>query len=118
LRFIQKGNCFKPLRLLMIMPSPLNKINELIPYLPSKDITFAQKFVAKRDWEALKDLTWSSYQIVERAQQKEIPPAKYANLDLDKIRELALLCNEYYYLIYPEDLEPKDDNFNDVEEEF
>lgn len=101
------------------MPSPLDKINKLIPYLPSKDITYAQKFVAKRDWEALKDLTWSSYQIVEKAQQKEVPPAKYANLNLDKIRELALLCNEYYYLIYPEELETKDDDdFNDVEEEF
>ena len=103
----------------MIMPSPLDKINKLIPYLPSKDITYAQKFVAKRDWEALKDLTWSSYQIVEKAQQKEVPPAKYANLNLDKIRELALLCNEYYYLIYPEELETKDDDdFNDIEEEF
>lgn len=99
------------------MPNPLNKINELIPYLPKKDISYAQKFIAKRDWEALKDLTWSSYQIVEKAQRKELP-SKYANLDLDKIRELALLCNEYYYLIYPEDLEPKDDDFNDVEEEF
>ena len=101
------------------MPSPLSKINKLIPYLPQKDISYAQKFVSKRDWEALKDLTWSSYQIVESAQRKEVPPAKYANLDLDKIRELALLCNEYYYLIYPEELEPKDDDeFNDVEEDY
>lgn len=95
----------------------LNKINELIPFLPEKDINFAKNFIAKRDWEALKELTLSSYQIVEKAQQKEVPPAKYANLNLDNIRELAMLCNEYYYLIYPEELEYEDDDFNDSDEE-
>lgn len=100
------------------MPSPLQKINELVPFLPKRDITLAQKFIADRDWDSLKELTWSAYKIVEAAQRKESPSAKYADLDLDKIRDLAVLCNEYYYIIYPDELEPEEEEYNDVEEEF
>lgn len=99
------------------MSNPLHKINALIPYLPKRDIGYAQKFVAKRDWESLKDLTWSSLLLVEAALKRDVPPAKYANLNIDKIRELALLCNEYYYLIYPEELEDRDDDKYDDSDE-
>lgn len=97
------------------MPNPLQQINELIPELPSKDIDYAKKFIAKRDWESLKDLTWSAMKRIETALKRE-NSHKYDNIDIDKVRELALLCNEYYYLIYPEDLEPKEDDFDDGED--
>ena len=96
------------------MPNQLQKINELIPYLPKKDISYAEKFVANRDWESLKDLTWSSLQRMENALERGILDLKYGNVDLDKIRELALVCNEYYYLIYPEEMEVPDD-YNEEE---
>ena len=98
------------------MSNPLQQIKELVPSLPKRDIAFAEKFVADRDWESLKDLTWSSLQLVEKAMQSETPPAKYAGLDIDKIRELALICNEYYYLIYPEEMEIMDDYDDNGEE--
>lgn len=101
------------------MPNPLQKINELIPALPVKDIEFAKKFVEKRDWESLKDLTWSSLMRLENAYKRESLPQKYVGIDVDKVRELALLCNEYYYLIYPDDREPAEDEYdNEVEEDF
>jgi hypothetical protein len=98
------------------MPNPLQRINELIPYLPNKDIKHAKKFVENKDWESLKDLTWSSLQMMELAVEKGTFAAKYGNADLDKIRELALVCNEYYYLIYPEEIEIPDDYDDEGEE--
>ena len=98
------------------MSSPLQQIKELIPYLPAKDSSLAKKFVDKKDWESLKDLTWSSLQLIESAFEKEEVPQKYKDIDLDKVRELALICDEYYYLIYPEENEIEDD-FDYYEEE-
>ena len=99
------------------MSSPLQQINALIPNLPTKDAELTKKFVEKKDWESLKDLTWSSLQIIEAAYEKESVPAKYQNLDLDKIRELALVCDEYYDLIYPE-VDEIEDDFEEEEDTF
>ena len=98
------------------MSSPLQQIKELISCLPAKDFNLAKKFVDKKDWESLKDLTWSSLQLIESAFEKEEIPAKYKDVDLDKVRELALICDEYYYLIYPEEQEIEED-FDYYEEE-
>lgn len=100
------------------MSSPLQQINKLINCLPAKDLTHAKKFIEKKDWESLKDLTWSCLQLIETAYEKgEISP-KYQNIDLDKVRELALVCDEYYYLIYPEEEEIEVDyDYDDVLEE-
>ena len=100
------------------MSSPLQQINELVSSLPAKDLSLAKKFIEKKDWEALKDLTWSCLQLLESAYEKEAIPPKYQNIDLDKVRELALVCDEYYYLIYPEEEEIEDDfDYSDMMEE-
>ena len=49
------------------MSSPLQQINHLISYLPKKDLTLAKKFIETKDWESLKDLTWSCLQLMEAA---------------------------------------------------
>lgn len=85
------------------MPSQLQKIKSLIPYLPSKDANLANKFIEKHDYESLKDLTWSFYSVVENSIEKE--DNKYSNINLDKIRELAVLADEYYSLVYQEEIE-------------
>lgn len=100
------------------MSSPIQKIKELIPYLPEGDIRFAQKYLDKKDYDSLKDLTWSALLRLEKAFQRGTIPDKYRGIDIDKVRELALECNEYYYLIYPEELEVEDDFYDDeVEDE-
>ena len=99
------------------MPSQLHKIRDLIKSLPQKDAKLAEEFCNKRDFESLKDLTWSALQMAENAWQTG-SPKKYADVDIDNIRDLAVLCNEYYYILYPEEL-VDNNNYNDydVEEE-
>lgn len=95
------------------MSSPLQTIKKLIPSLPEKDIPLANKFVEEKNWEALKELTWSSLLRLESALKKDPVPQKYAGLDQDSVRELALVCSDYYYLIYPEDLEEDEERYDD-----
>ena len=97
------------------MSSPLQKINELISFLPKGDIPFARRFVERRDWESLKELTWSSLQRLEKALEKETLPPKYEGIDVDKVRELALICYDYYTIIFPEENEVKE-AYDDEEE--
>ena len=49
------------------MSSPLENIKSLIPYLPKGDIKFATKFLEERNYESLKELTWSALQRLEKA---------------------------------------------------
>lgn len=87
------------------MSNQLNKIKELIPYLPGKDKEIANKLLSKRDFEGLKDLTLSSFIIMERKfDMFENIPEKYKNVDLDKLRDLAIICSDFYYQLFPEDL--------------
>lgn len=88
--------------------SLLTKIKELVKYLPKEDISFAETFLSKRDYESLKELTWSSFKRVEKAYIKENIPEKYKNVDIDKLRDLAVTCEEYYFFLYPEELEEDD----------
>lgn len=86
------------------MSNPVKKIEQLIPYLPGKDKEIANKLLSKRDFEGLRDLTWSSLVIAERKLKLEVIPEKYKNIDLDKLRNLYLICANYYALLFPEDI--------------
>ena len=98
------------------MSSPLEKIRSLVPYLPKGDIKFANKFLEERDYEQLKELTGSALERLEKAYRKDVLPDKYKDIDVDKVRELAIECWDYYYLLYPEELE-EEEQYNDVEED-
>lgn len=99
------------------MSNPLQEIKALIPALPKGDIPFAEKFINNRDYESLKELTWSALKRLEKAYARETLPEKYKGVDVDKVRDLAALCFDYYYLIYPEELEETDpDDFEEAEE--
>ena len=97
------------------MSSPLKTIESLIPFLPKKDVKYAKEFLQNRDFESLKELTWSALQMVELAYRENPVPDKYKYVDIDKVRDLAIECSEYYYLLYPEELEETDE-YNDLEE--
>lgn len=86
------------------MSNPVKKIEQLIPYLPGKDKDIANKLLSKRDFEGLRDLTWSSLVIAEKKLKLEVIPEKYKNIDLDKLRNLYLICANYYALLFPEDI--------------
>lgn len=103
------------------MSSPLQQIKELIPSLPEKDCALANKFYSAKDWEALKDLTWSSLIRVENAYERGNIPDKYKDVDIDNLRDLAVVCSEYYDLVYPEgdEIEEEEDiDYIGEEDEF
>lgn len=93
------------------MPSLLQIIKDLIPALPKSDIPYAYKFYNNRDWESLRDLTLSAWK------RYKLHNAKYKTLDADKLAELAMACEDYYYLIYPPWEEELGGNFEDDEDE-
>lgn len=97
------------------MSSPLKIIESLIPCLPGKDVKYAKKFFEERDFASLKELTWSALQMVECAYRESPIPDKYKDIDIDKVRDLAVECSEYYYLLYPEEFE-ETDVYDDFEE--
>lgn len=102
------------------MSSPIKKIKSLIPYLPEKDAKLAEKFLANSDYEALKELTWSTAEKLQEYILRGELPDKYKDLDVDKITELSVECSEFYYTLFPEALETEEDfdDFDDLNEEF
>ena len=98
------------------MSSPLEKIKSLVHYLPKGDIKFAEKFLQERDYESLKELTWSALERLNKAYKLPELPKKYIGVDIDKVRDLAVEVWDYYYFLYPEELEDERD-YDDVEED-
>ena len=104
------------------MQSVLKTIKELIPSLTPKDAKLANKFLDNKEWESLKDLTWSALQRVENDIKRGTLLKKYPGITpdtVDEIRELALLCTSQYYIIYPDvDDEEFDDGIEEPEEDY
>ena len=46
--------------------SPIQKMNELVPFLPERDIKYANKFIKERNFEAFAELVKSDITILER----------------------------------------------------
>lgn len=84
------------------MKSPLERIKELIPVLPEKDAILADKFLSKRDFQSILELTESD---IYKAKKKkhdesdEIPDDYITNLGLLK----AELANYMSYLDISDD---------------
>ena len=97
------------------MSSPLENIKKLIPSLPKGDIPLANKFLKEKNYEALKELTSSALVRLEKALRRETLPEKYVGIDIDEVRNLAVECWDYYYFLYPEELE-EDAQYDDEEE--
>lgn len=48
------------------MKNPVQKISELISYVPARDIPYANKFLESRDFESLRDIVKSDITILKR----------------------------------------------------
>lgn len=76
------------------MESPvLNSIRKLIPKLPEKDISIANRYLDGRDFESLQDLVDSAIIKIKRDKKKENP--KYAHIDLASLDRLSVLISDY-----------------------
>lgn len=79
------------------MSTPVERIENLLIYVPAKDIPFATKFLQERDFEALRDLVKSDIQILKRKKDDSLEE------QLDYLRELKSEVDSYLLMIGLED---------------
>ena len=78
----------------------LDKIKELIPSLPNRDIQLGYDFLNKRDFESLKDLIDSAIYKVEKNIKNNTPKEEYTKVNLDELIELKLEVSVYLNQLY------------------
>lgn len=77
------------------MSTPVKKIENLLKYVPAKDIPYATEFLHKRDFEALRDLVKSDIQILKRKKDKDDSVEDQINF----LRELKAEIDSYLILL-------------------
>lgn len=78
----------------VMMESPiLNSIRKLIPKLPEKDISIANRYIEDRDFESLQDLVDSAIIRIKKDKRKDNP--KYSHIDLSSLDRLSVLISDY-----------------------
>jgi len=95
----------------------LTKIQNLIKYLPEKDIIHANKFLKLRDFDNLKDLVDSS--IIRIKKSRKTNNQKYLDIDLEKLEELYNEIVIYWSYLDVSEFDNSEDNgdeFLDFEE--
>ena len=78
----------------------LDKIKELIPSLPNRDIQLGYDFLNKRDFESLKDLIDSAIYKVEKNIKSDTSKEEYTKVNLDELIELKLEVSVYLNQLY------------------
>lgn len=103
----------------MVQISPVQKIIALCKYLPEKDKFYADAFIIRRDFTSLRELVESDLRKVEKNLIKENPNKELLNIDIDKLRKLLNIIDDYLFLL-GEDLEQfaSDEDFNEEVEEY
>lgn len=101
----------------------LDDIRERVKFLPEKDIVFAHKFIANRDFESLHDIVYSDLQKMEK---KQLPNGGFEDqsdaftymelsaLDGDIIKYLDALGADFSQ-IFVEDDDDDEDYMNEDE---
>lgn len=101
----------------MVQISPVQKITALCKYLPEKDKFYADAFIIRRDFTSLRDLVDSDIRKVEKNLTKENPKPELLNIDIDKLRKMLSIIDDYLILL-GEDLDfDTDEDFNEELEE-
>jgi hypothetical protein len=63
----------------------IDKIRDLLQYLPIRDIKIAKEYFNKRDFESLQEIIDSALIKIEKNLEKEIPNKEYLNLNTDAL---------------------------------
>lgn len=78
------------------MKSLLERIKDLIKFLPKNDIKYAESFLSKREFDNLIDIIDSDIYLIENGTQD-----KYLDINLEELYKLKELVEEYTsYLDY------------------
>lgn len=75
--------------------SALERIEELIIFLPARDIPKGNTFLSIRDFTSLDDLVSSAIYRVEKSQTSSFPKEEYNNIDLDLLNTLKAEIRNY-----------------------
>lgn len=95
---------------------PVERIKNLIKFLPKDDISLANNFINSRDFESLQEIVDSAIIKVKRNLSSNNPKEKYINLDIDELTKLKAEVD-----VYVEQLQLpyyQEDEFEDYEEEY
>lgn len=94
------------------MGSPIKIIEELIPFLPKKDIDLGHKFLKNRDFESLKMLVDSALIKVRNGLRKANPKEEYLSIDIDNLQTLKAEIDTYYSMLELPEQDEEYNNFN------
>ena len=77
------------------MEQPLDKIRRLSKSLPERDIKFAEKYIASREFDKLLEIVESDIYMVQQNELLEHSKEKFANINLEELLELRGAIDEY-----------------------
>lgn len=98
------------------MSTPTERIVKLVPQLPAKDISIAERLIKDRDFCSLKELIDSAIYKVKKSQRSLEPKEEYKNIDLEELSRLKSEVDSYLVLL-GEDIEPSEDDETDFAQE-
>lgn len=77
------------------MEQSLDKIRRLSKSLPERDIKFAEKYIASREFDKLLEIVESDIYMVQQNELLEHLKEKFANINLEELLELRGAIDEY-----------------------
>lgn len=98
------------------MSEPIQRMKNLIPHLPEKDIKLGFKFLDDRDFDSLQELVDSARYKVKKSQDSGNPKPQYADIDMGKLNELKAEVDTYTYQLRLPDQEDEPCTDFDTEE--
>ena len=75
------------------MSTPVQKMKNLLPNVPARDIPYATKFIEERNFEALRDLVKSNIQILKKKKDDTLES------QIDNLIELKAEVDSYLLLL-------------------
>lgn len=95
------------------MSTILHNIKILIPFLPTKDVTLANKFLENRDFNSLQELINSSIYIIKKNLKSVNPREEYLTVNLDKLATLKAEVDLYTTQLEIPELELEEEETDD-----
>ena len=96
---------------------PVERMKNLIKYLPKSDLVLSQRFIDCRDFESLQELVDSAIIKIRKNLRSSTPKEEYINLDVDELNQLKAEVDVYLEQLqipYQEDI----DKFENYDEEY
>lgn len=94
------------------MKGPIERIKNLIPNLPEKDIPLGYKFLETKNYSSLSELVDSAILRIKKNLKTDSPREEYININIDSLRKLKSEVDMYCILLQ-EDIDSDLDDLED-----